>query len=82
MDKETLGLLGLGVPILGSAIGGFFGNESANKDRALTKRSLAETEQNNKFQRLLALMSQSQGMQNNLAGSSRLLSLRNAGSVR
>lgn len=49
------------------------------ENRKLQRRGLKETERNNKFRRLLELVNQSQGMQNNLAGADRLLALRNSG---
>lgn len=53
--------------------------EKMAQDALLTHEQMAQKEKNDKFQRLLLLTQQSQGMMNQGAGVQRLLSLRNAG---
>ena len=88
MDPASVAAVGL--PVIGDFVKAYFGNQQANRDRALTKQEMAQQkllaeqqmaqqEKNNSFQRLMSLQNQSQGMQNQLAGANRLFSLRNAG---
>lgn len=69
-------------PIVTDSFKMYYGQKNANRDRALTREQMALEEKNRKFQRLLALGEQSQGMQDRMSGASRLLSLRNAGGSR
>lgn len=80
-----LGILGDLVPGLGNILEGGAGlinsTYNAAENRKIDRRKLDELERNNKFARLLSLVGQSQGMQQQDAGAQRLLSLRNSGGI-